>query len=64
CHRAIGEGVNLKGYYLWSLMDNFEWSYGYNKRFGIIRVDYDTQKRTVKESGKYYSRVIANNRVL
>ncbi len=63
CHRAIEEGANLKGYYLWSLMDNFEWAWGYSKRFGIIRVDYDTQKRTVKESGKYYSRVMAGNRV-
>jgi beta-glucosidase len=64
CQRAIEEGVNLKGYYVWSLMDNFEWSYGYTKRFGIIRVDYDTQKRTVKESGKYYSAVMKENRVL
>lgn len=64
CHRAIEAGVNLKGYYLWSLMDNFEWAYGYTKRFGIIHVDYETQKRIIKESGKYYSRVMANNRVL
>ncbi|MDA3957248.1 GH1 family beta-glucosidase [Oceanispirochaeta sp.] len=63
CHRAIEEGANLKGYYLWSLMDNFEWAFGYSKRFGMIRVDYDTQKRTIKESGKYYSRVMAENRV-
>ncbi len=63
-HRAVSEGVNLKGYYVWSLMDNFEWSFGYAKRFGIVRVDYETQKRTVKESGKYYSRVMATNRVL
>ncbi|MBF9018142.1 MULTISPECIES: GH1 family beta-glucosidase [unclassified Oceanispirochaeta] len=64
CHRAIEEGANLKGYYLWSLMDNFEWAYGYSKRFGMIRVEYDTQKRIVKESGKYYSRVMKKNRVL
>lgn len=64
CHRAIQEGANLQGYYIWSLMDNFEWALGYSKRFGIVRVDYKTQKRTVKESGKYYSRVMANNRVL
>ncbi|MBN2626552.1 MAG: beta-glucosidase, partial [Spirochaetales bacterium] len=64
CHRAIEDGANLKGYYLWSFMDNFEWAYGYSKRFGIVRVDYDTQKRTVKESGRYYSRVIRENRVL
>ncbi len=64
CHRAIEEGANLKGYYLWSLMDNFEWAFGYSRRFGMIRVDYDTQKRTVKESGKYYSLVMKENRVL
>ena len=64
CHRAIEDGANLKGYYVWSFMDNFEWSFGYSKRFGIIRVDYDTQKRTVKESGRFYSRVITENRVL
>jgi len=64
CHRAVTEGVNLKGYYQWSLMDNFEWSFGYSKRFGIIRVDYETQKRTIKESGRWYSRVMAANRIL
>lgn len=64
CHRAIEEGANLKGYYLWSLMDNFEWAWGYSKRFGMIRVEYDTQRRIVKESGKYYSRVMKENRVL
>lgn len=64
CHRAIESGVNLRGYYVWSLMDNFEWSLGYAKRFGVVRVDYDTQKRTIKESGRYYSRVMKENRVL
>lgn len=64
CHRAMEEGANLKGYYLWSLMDNFEWALGYSRRFGMIRVEYDTQKRIVKESGKYYSRVMAENRLL
>ncbi|MDC7224770.1 MAG: GH1 family beta-glucosidase [Spirochaetales bacterium] len=64
CQQAIEAGVNLKGYYLWSLMDNFEWAYGYSKRFGIIHIDYETQKRTVKESGRYYSQVIKENRVL
>ena len=64
CHRGISEGANLKGYYVWSLMDNFEWAYGYTKRFGIIRVEYCTQKRIIKESGKYYSRVMAANAVL
>ena len=59
--KAIGDGVNLKGYYAWSLMDNFEWAYGFSQRFGIIRVDYETQKRTIKKSGKWYSKVIAEN---
>ncbi len=60
-HRAIQDGVKLKGYFVWSLMDNFEWAYGYSKRFGIVYIDYKTQKRIVKDSAKWYSRVIANN---
>ncbi|MBW8191928.1 beta-glucosidase [Neiella marina] len=64
CHQAIAEGVPLKGYYVWSLFDNFEWAFGYTKRFGIIRVEYDTQKRIVKESGHYYKAVMASNSVL
>jgi beta-glucosidase len=50
CKRAIDEGVNLKGYFAWSLLDNFEWSWGYSRRFGIVYVDYDTQKRYPKDS--------------
>ncbi len=61
CHRAIKEGVNLRGYFLWSLMDNFEWGHGYSKRFGIVRVDFDNQQRTIKKSGEWYSRTIENN---
>jgi beta-glucosidase len=49
--KARDEGVPLHGYFAWSTMDNFEWAYGYNMRFGIIHVDYDTQKRTIKDSG-------------
>lgn len=60
-HRAISEGVNLRGYYLWSFLDNFEWAEGYAKRFGIVFVDYKTQQRIVKESAYWYSNVIKNN---
>jgi beta-glucosidase len=58
---AIAEGSPVKGYYQWSLMDNFEWALGYDKRFGIVHVDFDTQKRTVKDSGYWYSTVIKQN---
>ena len=58
---AIRQGVNVRGYFAWSLFDNFEWSFGYSKRFGIVHVNYDTQERTIKDSGKYYSRIIATN---
>jgi beta-glucosidase len=60
-HRAISEGVPLKGYYVWSFIDNFEWSFGYGKRFGLVHVDFANQRRTVKESGRWYSQVIARN---
>jgi beta-glucosidase len=59
CHAFINEGGNLKGYYLWSLLDNFEWALGYSKRFGIVHVDFSTQKRTIKDSGYFYQKVIA-----
>ena len=62
-HRAIAEGYPLKGYFLWSLMDNFEWLWGYTKRFGITYVDYETQKRTPKLSAKWYAEVIRRNAV-
>jgi beta-glucosidase len=58
---AIEQGVDVRGYYAWSLMDNFEWARGYAKRFGIVRVDYDTQERIVKDSGRWFGRVIAAN---
>jgi len=60
---AMQDGVDVCGYFVWSLLDNFEWAHGYTKRFGIIYVDYDTQKRIVKDSGEWYSQVIANNQV-
>ncbi|WP_458042561.1 MULTISPECIES: GH1 family beta-glucosidase [Bacteria] len=53
-HRAMQAGVDLRGYFVWSLMDNFEWGYGYAKRFGIVRVDFDSLERTVKDSGLWY----------
>ena len=55
---AIDEGVDVKGYFYWSLMDNYEWAWGYEKRFGIVRVDYATQERTVKDSGLAYADII------
>ena len=63
-HRAVNEGVPVKGYFLWSLLDNYEWADGYEKRFGIVYVDFKTQQRTPKLSAKYYKQVIAANRVL
>ena len=59
--RAADEGIPVDGYFLWSLLDNFEWAEGYRERFGIIHVDYATQQRTLKESAKWYSGVIASN---
>jgi beta-glucosidase len=56
---ARARGANLQGYFAWSLFDNFEWSFGYDRRFGIVRVDYDTQKRTPKRSARYYADRIA-----
>ncbi|MEJ3404208.1 GH1 family beta-glucosidase [Rathayibacter sp. YIM 133350] len=57
-HRAIERGVDLRGYQVWSFMDNFEWGYGYSKRFGIVRVDYDTLERLPKDSARWYAELI------
>lgn len=59
--KAIDQGAPVKGYYQWSLMDNFEWALGYEKRFGIIYVDFDTQERIIKDSGYWYRDQIRNN---
>jgi beta-glucosidase len=58
CARAVRKGAPLAGYFAWSLMDNFEWAYGYDKRFGLVHVDYDTQVRTIKGSGHRFADII------
>ncbi|GAB2998943.1 GH1 family beta-glucosidase [Amycolatopsis acidiphila] len=58
CARAAAAGAPLTGYYVWSLLDNFEWAYGYDKRFGLVHVDYATQARTIKDSGHRYADLI------
>ena len=60
-HRAIAGGADIKGYIYWSLTDNFEWQHGYGKRFGLIHIDYTTLKRELKESGRWFARVISDN---
>lgn len=62
-HRAIDQGVDLRGYLVWSLLDNFEWGWGYAKRFGIVRVDYDTQRRIIKDSAKWLTELIESQGV-
>jgi beta-glucosidase len=57
-HEAMRQGVNLRGYFAWSLLDNFEWSLGYSKRFGIVHVDFETLRRTPKASARFYAEVI------
>jgi beta-glucosidase len=60
-HAAIAQGVDLRGYMAWSLLDNLEWALGFSKRFGIVHVDFETQTRTPKDSARFYSQVIASN---
>ena len=59
-HAAIEAGVDLRGYFVWSLLDNFEWAHGYSKRFGIVHVDYATQQRTLKDSARRYAEIVAS----
>jgi beta-glucosidase len=63
CHAALESGIDLRGYLLWSLLDNFEWAEGYAKRFGLVHVDYATQARTLKDSALWYRDVIRRNGV-
>ncbi|MBF8191521.1 beta-glucosidase [Nonomuraea sp. K274] len=62
CKEAIDSGVPLEGYFAWSLMDNFEWAWGYGKRFGLVHVDFETQERLLKDSALWYSEIIRQNR--
>lgn len=59
--KAAEDGVDARGYFAWSLMDNYEWAYGYSERFGLVHVDYETQKRIVKDSAKWYKTVMESN---
>jgi beta-glucosidase len=62
CLRAARHGAPVAGYFAWSLMDNFEWAYGYAKRFGLVHIDYETQRRTIKASGYRYADIIRTHR--
>ncbi len=62
CAGASSRGAPIAGYFAWSLLDNFEWSYGYDKRFGLVRVDYDTQLRTIKTSGRRFTDIVERHR--
>ena len=61
--RAIESGVNLKGYFTWSLLDNFEWAFGYEKRFGLVFVNFETLERTKKDSYYWYQKVVTENKL-
>jgi beta-glucosidase len=60
---AIANGADLRGYFVWSLLDNFEWAYGYERRFGLIRVDFQTLERTWKDSAHWYADALGRNAV-
>ena len=59
--RAIADRTEVKGYFQWSILDNFEWAEGYDKRFGLVYVDFETLERTIKDSALWYSNVIKTN---
>ena len=59
--QAIDDGTDLRGYFVWTLMDNFEWSWGFDRRFGVVHVDFATQQRTIKDSGRWLAGVAAAN---
>jgi beta-glucosidase len=61
--QAVGEGIDVRGYFAWSLMDNFEWEHGYAMRFGLVHVDYETQRRTPKRSALWYRDLIRERRL-
>jgi beta-glucosidase len=62
-HRALELGVPLRGYFAWSLLDNFEWAHGYTQRFGLIHVDFDTQQRIIRDSGRWWSELARSNQL-
>jgi len=62
-NKAIADGMDIRGYQYWSLLDNFEWAQGYTKRFGLVRVDYETLERTIKDSGHWFAQVIRDSGV-
>ncbi|MGB8253343.1 MAG: family 1 glycosylhydrolase, partial [Anaerolineaceae bacterium] len=61
--RAMNDGVPIHGYFVWSLMDNFEWALGYRQRFGLIHIDFETQARIIKDSGIWFASVAKNNNI-
>jgi beta-glucosidase len=63
-HKALQEGIDVRGHMYWSLMDNYEWALGVEKRFGLVEIDYQTLKRTIRPSAHYYKKIIENNAIL